>query len=273
MESTEGYLIERVSIATDASTSLYLYALARDGQFTSGQYSPVLIVGNPAFRPRPKFGPLPYAEQEAKDLKRVHYPGASILLGTEATVDRFLALAKTASMIHFAGHGIANPQQPWESLLLLAPAAGDSGELTAERLMQELSELERTRLVVLGACSTAGGLPVGPQGLAPLVRPLIAANVPAVVGTLWDVNDATASRLLGSLHCHHRQGDDVAVALRKAQLERLHKEPAMWWAPYQVVGYAGSPYARPARPEEHRSDSHHLCTENSLQRPDGLHSQ
>lgn len=268
----EQYLVERASTAVAGSTSLYLYALARDAQFSADANPSVLLVGNPTLHERSDLAELPYARQEAEELKREFYPGAHLLTGVEATIDRFLGLAKTSTIIHFAGHAVANPHQPWKSRLMLAPGKGDSGELTAERLVRELLELERTRLVVLGACSTAGGQPAGPRGLAPLVRPLIAANVPAVVGTLWDVSDATAKQLLGSLHCHHRRGDDVAVALQQAQLMRLRdKEPAMMWAPYQVVGYAGSPYARPAS-EETRSDPH-VCTENSLQRPDGLHSQ
>ena len=269
---TEGFLIDRASITVDGSTSLYLYALARDAQFTADENPSVLLVGNPTLHEHSGFDAIPFAQQEAEELKRDYYPRADLLIGANATVDRFLRLAKTSSIIHFAGHAVANPREPWNSRLMLAARKGDSGELTAERLIRELLELNRTRLVVLGACSTAGGQPVGPQGLAPLVRPLIAANVPAVVGTLWDVSDATAKQLLGSLHCHHRRGDDVAVALQQAQRERLRdKEPAMMWAPYQVVGYAGSPYARPASEDTH-SDPH-VCSENSLQRPDGLHPQ
>ena len=268
----EGYLLERGSIATAASTSLYLYALARDRQF-SGQRDPaVLLVGDPALDPRHGLASLAGAKAEVEELARDYYPSAQVLIGAEATVPRFLAGVRSAGIIHFAGHGVANPQSPWRSRLMLARQGNDSGELTGERLMRELSELERARLVVFGACSSAGGHPVGPESLTALVRPLIAAKVPAVVGTLWEVKDDTTRQLLVSLHCHYRHGDDVAVALRNAQLEKLrNQEPARKWAPFQVVGYAASPYARPLALEEPSSE--HVCTQNSLQRPDGLHPQ
>src|SRR5205085_7297285 len=113
----------------------------------------------------------------------------------------------------------------------------------------------RTRLVVLSACSSAGGSFVGPQGLAPLVRPFIGANVPAVVGSLWDVNDASTKQLLVFFHCHYRHGDDVAVALRNAQLEMLRKDDSvMAWAAFQVVGYATSPFPRAIPLEEPSSE-------------------
>jgi CHAT domain-containing protein len=239
---------------------------------------PVLLVGDPAFPVGDPAFPserLEQAREEVTELARDDYRGAEVLTDTAATVRNFLAKARNAGIIHFAGHGLASPQLPWQSRLLLAPDGAESGELSAEQLMKELPVLERTRLVVLGACSSVGGGPLGPQGLPPLVRPLIGAGVPAVVGTLWDVRDASSKQLLVSLHCHYRHGDDVAVALRYAQLEMLRKqEPtmtAMHWAAFQVVGYAASPYPRRIALED--SNSEHLCTQNSFLGPDGLHPQ
>lgn len=264
------YLVERASIATAPSASIHFYTVARDRQLARDRDPSVLLAGDPVPHPQSNLRALEHARAEVQELARDYYGDALVLIGADATVPRFLDAAKRSTIVHFAGHGVASPQQPWNSRLMLTPSGTDSGELTAERLMQTRSELEKTRLVILGACSTAGGQPVGPEGLAPLVRPLIAANVPAVVGTLWNVNDATTKDLLVSLHCHYRHGDDVAVALRKAQLERLRNNP-MTWAAFQVVGHAESPYARPVALEEKRCD--YLCAQNSVQRPDGLHPQ
>lgn len=267
----EGYLIEHASIAVAGSTSLYLYALARDRELSKEPLSPVLLVGNPAF-PSPLLGPLPYAQEEVEKLARDDYPGAAVFIGKEATVQQFIASARNAMIIHFAGHALSSEHEPWQSRLLLAPHAQESGELSAQKMMQELPHLERARLVVLGACSTAGGLAVGPQGLAPLIRPWIGADVPSVVGSLWKVPDASTKDLSVSFHCHYRHGDDVATALRNAQLEKLrNNEPAMTWAAFQVVGYAASPYPRSIALEEPSIE--HVCTAHSLHGPDGLHSQ
>jgi CHAT domain-containing protein len=270
----EKYLIERASIATAGSTSLYLYALARDRQLSAYRNPSVLLVGAPAFVGK-GFPPLPYALKEVEELARDYSPRAVMLTGPKAYVRSSLTEARNAGIIEFAGHGVANPQMPWQSRLLLAPHGDESGELSAETLMKELPVLAHTRLVVLGACSSAGGAFVGPQGLAPLVRPFIGARVPAVVGTLWSVGDASTKQLLVSLHCHYRHGDDVAVALREAQLERLREsdnDHAMNWAAFQVVGYAASPYP-PSVAQENPHSGDHLCTQNSLHRPDGLHPQ
>ncbi|HET8774337.1 MAG TPA: CHAT domain-containing protein [Thermoanaerobaculia bacterium] len=277
LESTnEGFLIERSSIATTGSTSLYFYALHRDAEFPANPRPSVLIVREPtmdrAIASRYGLGPLKHAVEEANQL-HADYAGSELLAGDNATSERFLASAKNATIIHFAGHGVANPGAPWLSMLVLAPQGKDAGDLTAEKLLIEPSDFGQTRLIVLAACSTAFGESVGAEGLAPLVRPLIAARVPAVVGTTWDVKDtATIRELMVSLHRHYRNGDDVAVALRKAQLDMLRKhEPARVWAALQVIGYAGSPYAPHAAQEKTNSEPIH--PQDSLHRPDGLHSQ
>jgi CHAT domain-containing protein len=270
----EGYLIERGSIATAGSTSLYLYALARDRQFSKVSNSPVLLIGDPTFHSK-TIPPLEYAIKEVEELRRDYYQGAEMLIGAEATVGRFLSNAKNAGIIHFAGHAVAEAHLPWQSRLLFAPTGQESGVLTAEGLMKELSRLERTRLMVLGACSTAGGSPVGPQGLAPLVRPLVGAGIPAIVASLWDVHDLPTKELLVSFHCHYQHGHDVADALRNAQLEILRRQDPritpIQWAAFQVVGYAASPYPRTIAPANPTSE--HGCIHSSLHQPKGLHPQ
>jgi CHAT domain-containing protein len=271
LNDQNGYLIERASIAVAGSTSLYLYALHRDRELASNAATSVLIVGEPGIDPRFGLSPLPFAEAEALELKSFLYKDAETLDGTQATTRRFLAAAKNATIIHFAGHGRANPATPWTSMLFLAPEGADRGELTAWKLLTEASDLAKTRLIVLAACDTASGDSVGPEGVAPLVRPLIAARVPAVVGTLADVSDATTKDLLVSFHCHYRHGDDVAVALQNAQRAMLRKtKSAGAWALFQVVGYADSPYPRPAALED---NSELFPCQDLLYRPDGLHSQ
>ena len=94
--------------------------------------------------------------------------------------------------------------------------------------------------------------------MVPGVRPLIGAGVPAVVGTLWNVEDATAEEVLVSFHRHYREGSDAAVALQQAQVELLTNKnnnpglrPVLAWAPFQVIGHSTSPFkAAPQQKEK-----------------------
>ena len=243
------YFIEEAPLATAGSATLYLYSLVRDSAMKV-EHPTGLLVGDPAFDSHLQFAAgmqrLPNAAQEALEIQQVYGSGYDLLLGEEATAEAFLSRARTKTIVHVAAHARPNAGEPWRSLIFFARSAQDTGVLDAEELLEKLT-LDQTKLVVLAACSSAGGLPVGPEGVGPLVRPLIAAGVPAVVGTLWDVDDATAKGLMVSFHRHYREGRDVTVALQMAQLEALKdksvgRNSPLVWAPFQVIGHADSPF-------------------------------
>ena len=237
---TKRYVIEDHALSGSGSALLYVFAVDRDRELARGDRT-ALLIGNPAFDPKSPLaaglGPLPFAEKEVEEIGR-NYAHPEVLVGDAATPEQFFRLAGRSAVIHIAAHGVVNGNAPSQSYLLF------HGVLTAERLLEEL-HTDKTRLVVLGACSSAGGLPVGAEGIAPLVRPIVAANVPGVVGALWDIDDATAAALLVSFHRHYRRGEDAAAALRAAQLEMLRSplKSGCFWAPFQVIGYASSPFA------------------------------
>jgi CHAT domain-containing protein len=228
---------------------LYLFSLFRDRQLPHEQNPSVLLIGDPAFNPRLAVARdlqrLPHAAVEV-DRLRALYPGAIPLTDKDATVPALFARAEDSTIVHIAAHTIVNASIPSRSILLLAPSAHHTGALEAQELLTQLKLDRKTRLVVLSTCSSAGGLPLGPEGVAPLVRPLIAAGVPAVIGSLWDVPDATAEEVMVSFHSHYRTSSDVATALQAAQVELLgNKNPGLRsvlaWASFQVIGYASSP--------------------------------
>jgi CHAT domain-containing protein len=246
------HLIEKFPVSIAASASLYAIALDRDLQLAGGVTKPrALFVGDPAFDSNTELawnlGRLPQAAVEAREAGAFYHPDVKILVGRDATVPAFLALSPDSDIVHVAGHAISNPRAPFGTLLLMAPSEKHTGLLYAEDLLTKL-ELHRTRLMVLSACSSAGGMPVGPEGLAPLARPIVAAGVPGVMGSLWAINDATSKRVMVEFHQNYRSGLDAASALQQAQLHFLRQEnatfPVLAWAPFQVVGFASSPFPR-----------------------------
>jgi len=248
------HLVEDFTVSAAASASLYVHALKRDRKLAANGGDPkALLVGNPAFDRNLEVArdlrPLPFAEIEARNAGVLYAPHAKILVKEQATVPAFLEFAKDSVIVHVAGHAIVNRNAPFGTLLLLAPANGHNGLLYTDELLKKL-ELDKARLVVLAACSSAGGVPIGPEGLAPLVRPIVAAGVPGIVGSLWTIDDQPSQKVLGEFHRQYRKGHDAARALQLAQircLEDLRKRengsvPVLAWAPFQVVGYAESPF-------------------------------
>lgn len=245
------YLIEQATVSISGSAKLYISSLLRDSALKPPRGPTALLVGDPAFDRRYGRGALPLeaARNEVQRLRSFYEPYVKELVGVEATVPRFLQAASQSQIVHVAAHAITDGEAPSQSFLLLTPSVKDTGVLDAQELLTAL-RLKDTRLVVLGACRSGGSITVGPQGVAPLVRPFLAAGVPGVVGTLWDINDATAEEVLVSFHRHYRQGSDAAAAMRAAQIEMLRKtnpglSSELTWAAYQVIGYASSPFPPP----------------------------
>lgn len=271
------FLCEVAPIESAPSATLYAHSLARDLAWRQHGEPSVLLVGDPAFdvtvAEAQQMDRLSGAREEVRQIGDL-YPNVTKLEDEDATVPNFLQRTRNSTVVHFAGHAVPNRDAPQFSYLLLAPSEKDDGVLDAQELLTE-SNLENTRLVVLSACSSAGGAPVGPEGVSPLVRPLITAGVPAVIGSLWDVDDATAVKPLVSFHRHYEQGQDAAVAMQQMQLGMLRKDKSAFrsvlaWAPFQVIGHASSPFGAEAAAKEIHHD---ISRTYSVQRSDGVRSQ
>jgi CHAT domain-containing protein len=236
--TTDRFLMEDYILESAPSAALYVSALARNRELQDAGPLSVLAIGNPDLRgmPHEELGNLPYAEEEAGAIGQL-YERRSVLLGKAATEEAVLRLAPRHDIVHAAMHALVLPDAPAGSMLLLS-----SGPLTAKKLVANL-KVDRTRLVILSACSSAGGRPVGPEGVAPLVRPILAANVPAIVGSLRTIFDnPTTKELFVSFHAEYRAGRDAAKALQAAQ-QRMLRHPslgrhsALSWALFQVIGH------------------------------------
>jgi CHAT domain-containing protein len=263
LRNGERYLIQDHAVSVQASATLFAFSLARDEQLSRIDERSVLLFADPAFNTHLdvalKLARLDAARAEARRIQAVYAGAADVmppLMDGDATVPAFLRRAAGNAIVHLAAHGVANPEVPSRSFFLLAPAGDDSGVIDAEHLVKEL-QLTKTRLAILSACSSAGGTPVGAEGLAPLVRPFVAAGVPGVVGTLWNVSDSLATEdLLVRFHQHYRDGRDAAQALQLAQQEMIahpsKAHSAAWaWSAFQMYGCASSPFRlRPITKEE-----------------------
>jgi CHAT domain-containing protein len=244
------YLIEGYTLATAPSATLFLESLARS-RAAKGPPRSVLVVSNPSFD-KDGFPDLPSLTFAAKEteLIRASYEVVEVQQDLYATKSHFLERAPRFEIVHFAGHALVNEENPSLSLLLFAPdpARGDSGCLYAHEI--EKAGFDRTRLVILGACSTSRGAVHDIEGVASLARSFLKAGSPAVLATLWEVGDEAAARLLARFHEGLSEGQDGASALRSAQRSMMSGTPrgtgGLGWAAFALTGWV----------EARRLDSH-----------------
>ncbi len=204
----------------------------------------VYAAGEGRRRRGPRLVPLPGTREEAKSV------GDVTLLGKEASEGGLRgALARTAARngrwraIHFACHGIVDPERPSLSSLALAPDAEDDGFLTAlEVLRMDLP----CDLVVLSACETGRGKVVRGEGILGLTRAFMFAGAPRVICSLWKVDDEATRALMTRFYARWNPKDGsnrlgAAAALEAAQefvrSQERWKHPH-YWAAWVLWGLA-----------------------------------
>jgi CHAT domain-containing protein len=207
-----------------------------------GAEAEILTIAEPEHDPGvfPKLDSLRHARREAQEISEL-YGAATVLPGAEATRSAVLREAPRHGIVHFAGHALLHPADPFRSTLALAPdpADGHSGALYVREMLG--TGLWQTRLAVLSACSTAAGPVWRTEGVISLSTPFLAAGVPTVVASLWKVGDRATHPLMVAFHRHLRQGSDPATALRAAKLEMMASRDSLLrsprtWAAFEAIG-------------------------------------
>ncbi len=183
-------------------------------------------------------GSLPGAKAEVMRLKRDAYPDATVFFGATADKARVLKEASRHHVLHFATHGVLDPD-PLRSHLKMA-----RGTLTVDDIAG-IEFARDTTLIVLSACKTA--VAVGKQmgeGIS-IAEAFATAGVPTLVASLWNVPDAATSELMSRFYTHLRAGKgDTLSALRAAQVELMRLDVGgrhpyshpKFWAGFELIG-------------------------------------
>lgn len=137
--------------------------------------------------------------------------------------------------IHFSCHGLLSPG--YQAIALSqVPGEREDGFLTLGEIMNCRYQ---ARLVVLSACQTGLGSLERGEGVTGLTRAVMYAGSPAVVVSLWPVDDRATQELMVRFYSHLiRQDLSKVEALRAARLEMLaspDKHP-FFWAPFVMYG-------------------------------------
>jgi len=179
---------------------------------------------------------IPAAQAEAQLVGRLF--GVRPLLGKNATESQLRRLAGKVDLLHIAAHGIFEPRNPLFSHVALAPDKDSDGRLEVHEILSDL-DLSGVDLVVLSACETARGERSGGDEITSLTRAFLYAGSPAVISTLWNIDDEASATLMAEFYRRLLDGAPVAEALQQAQLALLHsprfQDPG-YWAAFSLAG-------------------------------------
>jgi CHAT domain-containing protein len=237
--SPEGrYLGESRSITY--SPGLLYGTYLRDAGSLSAR-SRVVAVGSTATlkNAEPPLEPIPEVRGEAQAIADQFLDGVP-LKGKDASVSRLETFLPKAEIVHLAAHGIVTSQN--EGLLLYA--GKDTAASTDDTVLWSASHVrlelfQRAKLVVLAACSSGQNMQSRTETRGGLVRALLAARVPNVVASRWNVNSKFTSDLMAEFYLQLTRGSTVSSAMAAAAMQmrgKLHKAHPYYWAAFAVVG-------------------------------------
>ncbi len=219
------WLVQDFALSTLPSASVLRYLTDKGVAAPAG----TLVMGNPDLGAELA---LPWAEREARMVGQEE-KGATVFVRADATEAQAKKLLPAVGIIHFATHGDLSETDPLSSAVLLVPGGGEDGRLE----VREVFGLDlHAKLVVLSACETGLGKLSRGDEVVGLQRAFLYAGTPAVVTTLWKVDDKATYDLIRAFYTRLERAGPVE-ALRQAQLETIAAYPHPFqWAAFNLTG-------------------------------------
>jgi CHAT domain-containing protein/Tfp pilus assembly protein PilF len=141
-------------------------------------------------------------------------------------------------MVHFATHGLIDPEHPQLSGLALSLYDEKSRPVDGFLDLNSIFDMKLdSDLVVLSACESGEGKLVGGEGLMGLTRGFFHAGAASLVVSLWSVDDEATSELMRRFYGGMLGSARLrpAAALRAAQRSMI--SDARWQDPYYWAAF------------------------------------
>jgi CHAT domain-containing protein len=153
-----------------------------------------------------------------------------------ATPAAVLARMEDYSWVHLACHATQNPSDPTKSAFYL-----HGGTLDLTTIAQR--PLKNAQLAFLSACQTATGDEKLSEEAVHLAAGMIMAGYPAVIATMWSIQDQDAPLIAEKVYAHLLKGEPDARKAAKALhiatgllREKVGLKAVARWAPYIHIG-------------------------------------
>ena len=209
------YLISEKNLFFAPSASVYHYCVDRETPDNPGLLG--MALGDHKIG---EFAPLPGTEMELQQIGQFY--GQPTATYEDETSESYLKEnGHGYGMIHMATHGVLNANQPMYSYLLMNPSEEEDGKLT----VNEIFDLDlNSRLVTLSACETGLGKINKGDEMIGLSRAFIYAGSPAVIVSLWTVDDITTAMLMTRFYQYLNSGFKMHESLSMAQRDLLDQD-------------------------------------------------
>lgn len=185
---------------------------------------------------------LPNSGEEVKAIARLFEKKSQkneVYLREQASEEKAKAPGiKEFDFIHFACHGILG--EDFQSLVLSQLPPDKSLEDGYFTLNEIMNCDYQAKLVVLSACQTGAGKMYKGEGITGLTRAVMYAGTPAVVASLWKVDDTATRELMVKFYKNMLEKNmEKTEALRLAKLELIKNKKyfsPLYWSAFVMYG-------------------------------------
>jgi CHAT domain-containing protein len=170
---------------------------------------------------------VPGAELE-RDFIAKTFPKSRVVDAENANWVKLRPEVAASQIFVFMGHGLRS--NTGTNLVLNPTKNLGAADFTPDRFAH-------SEMVVLAACSSGRSGKEGLQDNQNLVHSFLAAGVPQIVASHWDVDSSATSQLMVSFYTHVLTDRTVAEALLDARRDVLEKTPhPYYWAGFSITG-------------------------------------
>lgn len=200
-------------------------------------FSSTLVVRSPEERRR-SFGALEDNLTEVAGISDL-FP-AKTLVGPEATVESFKALAGDYAVLHLATHAKADNENG-EYAYVAFSETKDTAHTNLLYLKNLYTLPLHADMVALSACETGVGSLRRGEGVVSLARGFSHAGANSLVTTLWRISDHESAALMQRYYKDLKAGLPKDEALRQAKINYLDEASAnrahpFFWAAFVTIG-------------------------------------
>lgn len=181
---------------------------------------PPLVVADPTID-------LPHAHDEGRAVA-ARLPEARLLARSAATRDAVREAMAGARAMHYAGHGVARAESPWQAHLALA---GETTLTVADILTADVP----AGTVVLSGCKTGVRGALSTREALGLADAFVASGSRAVLATRRNIPDEAAARFIARFHAEG--GLERPGAALMATTAAFHRQGDPIWSAFRLTGH------------------------------------
>ena len=223
------YLIDQYSLSTLPSANALRFLPDKSNQ----PFQQILALGNPTIEA--SLSSLEHSQDEVEAITKLFK--SKVYVGQEASETLVREQGPQSSLLHLAVHGESNPINPLFSTLHLAKDSQNDGRLELHEVFG-LDLTGPTQLVVLSACQTQVGELSRGDEIVGLNRAFLYAGTPAVMASLWNIDDEATALLMETFYKHLQEGIPMTRALQLAQ-QKISQMPEYahpyFWAAFSLT--------------------------------------